>query len=80
MSKKLEKQDWVDDALEGVPALVTTKEAMAVLRVSRRTFYRLVARGHINTVKQNEEHSGKHMVPRGELARYLRSLKPARAA
>ncbi|HET9930837.1 MAG TPA: helix-turn-helix domain-containing protein [Polyangiaceae bacterium] len=71
--------DWVAEVIAGLPALVTVKEAVAALRMSRRHFYRLVARGQIKTVQQSTGGSSRHLIARGEIARYLRSLD-ARAA
>jgi hypothetical protein len=45
--------------------------------MSRRNFYRLVASGKLKTLKQSEAGSARHMIPRPELARYLRSLEVA---
>jgi hypothetical protein len=69
------KTDWIDEAVGGLPPLVTTEETLKLLRICRRTFYKLVSLGKIKTLKQSTAHSAKHMVPRAEIARYLRSLE-----
>jgi len=75
-------QDWVEEAISGVPALATVVESAALLRMSPRNFYRLIAAGKVRSVRSSEGGSSPHLVPRGELARYLRSLegKAGRAA
>ncbi len=69
------EKDWVDEALAALPTIVTVKETLATLRLSRRTFYRLVAKGAIKTARPRETGTSPHLVPRPELARYLRSLE-----
>jgi len=70
--------DWVDDAVAGLPALVTVNEAITLLRMSRRGFYRLLSGGIIRSTLVGR----KHLIHRGELVRYLRShdVKAGRAA
>jgi hypothetical protein len=68
------KSDWIDEVVGALPPIVTSEEAFKLLRISRRSFYKLVALGKIKTLKQSTAHSAKHMVVRSELARYLRSL------
>ncbi len=72
-------EDWVAEALAGLPALLTVQEAMPVIRTSRRQFYRLVASGKIHAIKATEAQPGRLLIPRGSLEKYLRSLD-ARAA
>lgn len=66
--------DWVDDVIAGLKPIVTVKEAIGVLRTSRRNFYRLVTAGRIKAVRSTETGSSPHLIPRTEIARYLRSL------
>jgi excisionase family DNA binding protein len=67
--------DWVDEAVSALPPLATVAEAVTLLRTTRRNFYRLVAARRIRTVRPVESGSSKHLIPRSELARYLRSLE-----
>ena len=66
--------DWVDEALVGLPPIVTVKEAIGVLRTSRRNFYRLLAAGKIEARRPADAGSSPHLIARSELARYLRGL------
>jgi excisionase family DNA binding protein len=68
--------DWISDALAAVPAIVTADEAMSVLRMSRRNFYRLTSRGVIRAHRAREAGSSRLLIPRSELERYLRGLMP----
>ena len=43
--------DWVAETLADKPAILTASETTELLRISRRTFYRLVADGKIKTVQ-----------------------------
>lgn len=65
---------WVDEALAGTPALLTVEETIGILRMSRRSFYRLLSTGRINAFRASETGSSRNLVPRSEVARYLRSL------
>lgn len=69
--------DWVDEVVAKLPPIITTDEALSLLRTSRRNFYRLVASGRLRTLKQAEGGSARHLIPRTEFARYLRSLEAA---
>lgn len=66
--------DWIDETLAGYPPLLTVQEAMGVIRTSRRNFSRLLADGRIKSVRAAEGGSSRHLIPRSELARYLRAL------
>lgn len=70
---EMPKRDWISEAIGSLPALVTAKEATAVLRCSRRTLAREIARGRIDAVRQGDG-CAKVLVPRAELARYLEGL------
>jgi excisionase family DNA binding protein len=69
------QKDWVDEVVSAIPPIATVKETLNALRVSRRTFYRLVAKGAIKTVRPTEGGTSPHLVPRAEIARYLRGLE-----
>lgn len=73
------EKDWVEEAIEGLPPLLTVKEACTVLRTSARNFYRLAAAGRIYAPKSSESGPARLLVPRASIAKYLRSLD-ARAA
>ena len=68
-------EDWVEEAVAALPRLCTVEEARTLLRMSRRNFYRLVHTRKIQTVRPTEAGSSPHLVPRSELARYLRGLE-----
>lgn len=68
------KPDWVDEALASTPPLLTVLEAVVLLRMSRRHFYRLLAAGRIKAFRASESGSSRHLVPKTEIARYLRTL------
>jgi excisionase family DNA binding protein len=51
--------------LDTLPALLTIREACAFLRVSRRTFYRLVERGELEVVHVSDRSP---RVPRSSVA------------
>ena len=44
---------WVKDAIAGLPATLTTEEACATLRMSRRNLYRIVAKGKLRARKMS---------------------------
>lgn len=66
--------DWIEDALAALPPLVTVAEAMTVLRTSRRNVYRLTATGRVKALRDQPAGSSRLLIPRSELARYLRAL------
>lgn len=70
-----QEDDWVTIALEGLKPIVTVQEAIEVLRTSRRNFYRLVSSGKVHAVKAAEAGSGRLLIPRKSLERYLRGLE-----
>jgi len=70
---------WIVEALAGLPPLLTVTEATNVLRMSRRNFFRLLSLGKISTIRTGAN-SSKHLIARGELERYLRSLEAGCAA
>jgi excisionase family DNA binding protein len=65
--------DWIQDAIENLPASMTVDEARAALRMSRRNFYRLTATGRIRARRAVERGSSRLLIPRAELVRYLKS-------
>ena len=67
--------DWVDEAVAELPSIVTVSEAIAVLRCSRRHLYRHVSRGRIHAVRPEDSGSSRLLIPRREIARFLRSLE-----
>jgi excisionase family DNA binding protein len=64
--------DWAAAAVSDLPSICTVDEAIGVLRMSRRHFYRQTSTGRIRTLKHGD--GGRLLVPRAELARYLESL------
>lgn len=58
-------------------AIVTVDEAKAQLRISRRTFYRLVAEGRIRVIHPSP---GRTAVTQRELDAYVASLERRRVA
>lgn len=73
----MHKNDWVDDAVQGLPALVTTEEAVQVLRTTRRNLYRWLATGKIPSVKHGFGGSSRVLIPKPALVKYLRSIAGA---
>lgn len=73
----LKEPDWVDETLADYPKLLTSDEVIAILRTTQRNFYRHVASGRIRTVRSATAGSSRHLVPKSELARFLRSLQVA---
>jgi excisionase family DNA binding protein len=69
--------DWVDETLAEYPKLLTSDEVIAILRTTQRNFYRLVATHRLRTVRPATAGSSRHLVPKSEVARYLRSLEVA---
>lgn len=68
------EQDWVAAAVEGLPALITTEEAVEVLRTTRRNLYRWLADGKIASVKHGFGGSARVLIPKPALVKYLRSI------
>jgi excisionase family DNA binding protein len=60
----------VDQATQGLPALLTVPEACATLRVSRWMFYRLVQQRQLRTVKIGS----RRLVQASALDAYLQRL------
>lgn len=70
---------WLRETLAPLPTMLTAKEAAAVLRVSMRTFGRLMASGQITVLRVTV--SGAVRIPREALREYLlrlSSLEPRR--
>lgn len=76
MSQETAK-DWVEEAVAGLPALLTAKEAAKVLRTTRRTLYRWLAIGRIASVKRPGGDTSSLLIPKASLVAYLRSLEVA---
>ncbi len=66
---------WIDEALAGLPPLLTAAEATTVLRTSRRNLHRLVMAGRIQALRATESGSSRVLIPRAALEKYLRSLE-----
>jgi excisionase family DNA binding protein len=69
-------RDWADQAVADLPALCTSGEAAAFLRVSVRQLYRYLSVGKLPAIQHQPK--GQVLIPRVELAKYLRQA--ARAA
>ena len=69
--------DWVEEALADAPPLLTVPEAAKLLRMSVRSFYRLVSTGRLKAFRAADAGSSRHLVPRSEVGRYLRTLAGA---
>lgn len=69
------KLDWIGETVANLPPLVTVSEAISLLRLSRRHFYRLLAAGRLHAVKTADGGSSKHLIPKSSLEKYLRSLE-----
>lgn len=67
---------WIDDALADVPALATADEVRAVLRLSRRHLYRLLAAGKLHAVKMGVG-SSRVLIPRSALRDFLANMEAA---
>lgn len=70
---------WIDEALAELPSICTAAEAAGVLRMSIRSLQRKLATGEIRSVRGRRTGSSPNLIPRSELARYLRSLDGAAA-
>jgi excisionase family DNA binding protein len=68
-------QDWIGEVVADLKPLATVKEAIVVLRTSRRNIYRLIAAGKIHAVRPAEEGSSPYLIPRASIEKYLRSLE-----
>ncbi|HEX9618591.1 MAG TPA: helix-turn-helix domain-containing protein [Polyangiaceae bacterium] len=69
--------DWVRDVVADLPALATSDETAAALRMSRRNLRRLVVAGRIRARRHVEAGASPALFPRAEIERYLRSLDGA---
>lgn len=63
---------WLVDVVATLPPLATTEEAGEALRASRRTIGRWVATGQLHGVRVSDDGSGKILIPRTEVAEFLR--------
>jgi excisionase family DNA binding protein len=61
--------------LEDYPTLGTLEEACAVLRCSRQTGLRIIARGALRATKHAEGGSSRLLISKRELERYVRELE-----
>lgn len=66
---------WIDDTVAELPPLLTTDEAMRVLRTSRRNLYRWIAAGKLGAVRGGVGGSARVLVPRAAISEYLRSME-----
>lgn len=73
----MSESDWVDAAVAGLPPLITTEEAVEVLRTTRRNLYRWLATGKIASVKHGFGGSSRVLIPKPALVKYLRSIAGA---
>ncbi|MDF3069190.1 MAG: Helix-turn-helix domain [Polyangiaceae bacterium] len=69
-------KDWADQAVAELPALCTSGEAAAFLRVSVRQLYRYLSVGKLPSLQHDK--GSQVLIPRIALAKYLREA--ARAA
>ncbi|MEO7037656.1 MAG: helix-turn-helix domain-containing protein [Polyangiaceae bacterium] len=65
----------VDDAIAHLKPFVTAPEAADVLRISKRTLYRLVAAGRLQAIRHSEAGGARLLIPRASIERYLRALE-----
>lgn len=65
---------WAGDALAGLPAMLTTDEAVGVLRTSRRNLYRWISAGKLRAVRSGAGGSSRVLIPRTSIAEYLSRL------
>jgi excisionase family DNA binding protein len=66
---------WVEEAVAGLPVLVTTAEATKVLRTTQRNLYRWIAIGKITAVKDTCGGSTRVLIPKSALVKYLSGLQ-----
>lgn len=66
--------DWLEDALGGLPPMLTVDEAMAVLRCSRRQVYRLTSTGRVPALRARATGPSRLLIPRAGLRDYLAGL------
>lgn len=67
-------KDWIAEAVAELKPLVTGAEAADALRVSRRTLARYVATGRLRALRADDAGSSRVLIPRSEVARFLRGL------
>jgi excisionase family DNA binding protein len=68
--------DWIADAVASLPPIARIEEVAAVIRMSRHTILRLIARGQLRAVKgASASGPARVLIPRAEVARYLQSLE-----
>jgi hypothetical protein len=68
--------DWIQDTVGQLPSLATLAETAEALRMSVRNVHRLVARGRLIAVRAGAGGSSRVLVPRAQIARFLRALRP----
>ena len=72
--------DWISEAVAALKPLATLNEASAVLRTSPRNLRRLIASGRIQSLRATDTGSSRVLIPRAEVARYLRTIAPDTSA
>lgn len=77
MNPTEQQEDWVDEAVNGLPAILTAEEAAKVLRTTKRTLYRWCAMGRIASVKRPGGEQSAVLIPKSALVAYLRGLEAA---
>ena len=53
MRKPIQDIELVDNLMEGLPPLISCKQAEGLLNISRASIYRLVDKGYLNKVSFN---------------------------
>jgi excisionase family DNA binding protein len=70
MARRMTRRaDWIDDLAERLPELSTTDEAAQLLRLDRRTVYRLLDAGQIAMIRRGR----RRLIPRIAIVDYLRA-------
>ena len=54
-----------------LPLTLSQSEALEVMHVTPRTFRRIVARGEIKVIKASSGDSGRVLIPRSEILRWM---------
>lgn len=69
-----QKQNWIDEAVDNLPALLHVSEVERLLRIKRRKTNQLVADGSLKGVRHRSTGSSPLLITRASVADYLRSI------
>lgn len=66
---------WIDDLATTLPPMLSLSEVAELLRVHTRTLHRMLRDGRIRSIRHAPLPGARHLIPRGEIVRYLNSLE-----